>query len=80
MSTTLLALGLADKVREQDNRLKTLADCFAKLVGYKLLCIKVQALVTKPDWDTKRWNPLESEESEEEDVMGSETDTKPCAD
>ena len=26
-------------------------------------------LVTKPDWDTKRWNPWESEEKEEEDVM-----------
>lgn len=79
VSTTMLASGVADKVGEQDNRLETLAGCFAKPVGFKLLWIKVQALVTKPDWDTKRWNPWESEENKEEDVMDSETDAKPCA-
>ena len=38
--------------------------------------IKMQTLVTKPNWDTKKWTPWESEESEEEDVVviDSETD------
>lgn len=41
LSTTLLPLGLTDKVGEQDNKLETLACHFAKLGGYKLLQIKV---------------------------------------
>ena len=69
LSTTLLASGLIDKVREQDNKLETIACHFVKLGGHKLPRIKVQALVTKPDWDDKRWDLWESEESEEEDVV-----------
>ena len=30
---------------------------FAKLAGCNLLWIKVQVLVTKPDWAAKTWNP-----------------------
>ena len=54
LSTILPASELADKVREQDNKLETIACHFAKLGGHKLPWIKVQALVTKPVWDTKR--------------------------
>ena len=52
-----------------------------KLGGSKLPWIKGSALVKKADWETKRWNPWESEESEEEDVavIDSETDEPPCA-
>ena len=41
---------------------------FAKLRGWKLSQIKATALLKKPDWDAKRRNPWESEESEEEEV------------
>lgn len=44
LPTTLLALGLADKVGEQDKELENLASCFAKLGGHKLLWIMVGAL------------------------------------
>lgn len=54
LSTILPASELADKVSEQDNKLETIACHFAKLGGRKLPWIKVQALVTKPVWDTKR--------------------------
>ena len=61
---------------EQDSKLENLAYYFAKLGGCKPLWIKVQVLMTKPDWGTKRWNLRESQESEEEDVVviDSETD------
>lgn len=36
--------------------------------GTKATWIKVQALVTQPDWDAKRWNSWESKENKEEDV------------
>lgn len=36
---------LADKVGEQDNKLETLVCHFAKLGGYKVSWIKVQALL-----------------------------------
>lgn len=68
MSTTLEAPGLADKVGAQDDKLETLVCCFAKLGRHKLPPIKVQALVTKPEWDAQKWNPWESDENEEEDV------------
>ena len=37
--------------------------------------------MTKPDWDTKRWNTWESEENEEDDfmVISSEMNEKPGA-
>ena len=38
------------------NKLETLACHFAKLGGCKLSWIKDRALVTKPEWNTKRWN------------------------
>lgn len=41
VSTTLLALGLADKMEEQNNKLKTLVCSFAKHRGYKLRYIKI---------------------------------------
>ena len=48
---------------------------FAKLGESKPLWIKIQVLVTKTDWNVKRWNPWESEEKEEKDVViDSETD------
>ena len=47
---------LADKVGEQDE-LETLACYFDKLRVCTLPQIKVGALVTKPDWDIKGWNP-----------------------
>ena len=56
MSTTLPALGLAEKVGEEDNKLRNLVVNFAKLKGYKMPWVKIQELVTKPDWDTKRRN------------------------
>ena len=49
LSATLLASGLPDKVGEQDNKLETLVYHFAELEGCKLLWIKLQVLVTKPD-------------------------------
>lgn len=49
LSTTLLAPGLADKVQEQNNKLETFMCHLAKLGGHKLLQIKVQVLVRKPD-------------------------------
>lgn len=67
--STVLALELADQVVEQEGKLETLLCSFVKLGRRNLPWIKVQALVTKPDWDAKRWNPWESEESEEEDVV-----------
>ena len=81
LSTALLASGLGDKVGEQDNQSETLPHPLAKLGGCKLPRIKVQMLVTKPDWDTQRWNPWEGEESDEEDVVviDSEMDKVPCA-
>ena len=39
-----------------------------KLGWHKLLQIKVWALVTKPNWDAKRWSHWKNE-NEEEDVM-----------
>ena len=35
----------------------------------------------RPDWDTKSWNPWESDDSEEEDVVviDEETDERSCA-
>ena len=53
---TLLALELADKVGKQDNNLEILVCLFVKLGGHKILWIKIQVLVTKPDKDTKKWN------------------------
>ena len=75
MSTALLALGLADRVGEQDSKLEYLECHFEKLGGSKLQWIKVQALVTKPDWDTNGWNPWESEESKGEDAVGFDNET-----
>lgn len=49
LSMTLLALGLADKVGEQDNKLETLVCHFANLGGYKMLHIKVQMIVKNFD-------------------------------
>ena len=34
--------------------------------------------MTKPDWDTKWWNPWESEESQEEDVVGIHGEVNEC--
>ena len=34
----------------------------------KAAWIQVQALVTQPDWDAKRWNSWENKENKEEDV------------
>lgn len=42
---------------------------FCKMGRYTLR-IKVWALVIKPDWDTRRWNPWENEELGEEHVGG----------
>ena len=77
VSTTLLALWLTDKVEEQDNnknnkdnKLENFVCFFAKLGGHKMPWIKMPALMTKPDWDPKRWNPCGSEESKGEDVEG----------
>ena len=36
--------------------------------GTKAAWIKVQALVTQPDWDAKRWKSWESKENKKEDV------------
>ena len=38
-------------------------------------------LVTKPDWDAKRWDPWDSEESKNEDVVviDNETEATSCA-
>ena len=58
LSTTVLALGLADKVAEQDNKLESLACHFANLGWCQLLQSKVQVLVTKPDWDAKEVKSL----------------------
>lgn len=44
VSTTLLASGWAEKVREQDNEFVTFTRCFARLM-------------TRLDWNTWRWNP-----------------------
>ena len=60
LSTTMLALELADNVREQDTKLESLAWNFAKLGGYKLSKIKLGAQVTKLDFDEKRWNAWEN--------------------
>lgn len=69
LSTILLSLNLSDNVGKQDGKLDTLLCSFAKLGGHKLPQIKVQVFETKPEGDAKRWSPLESEESEEEDVV-----------
>lgn len=74
LSTTLLTLGLTDEVREQNNRLVTLACHSSKPGGCKLPLMKVGALVIKPDWDTKRWNPWESEEINKEDVVVTDSE------
>ena len=78
LSTTLLASGLADEVGEPDN-VCTSVCCFAKLGGHELPQIEAGLLMTKPDWDTKRWNAREGEESKGEDVVvpDSETDEAP---
>lgn len=57
LSTLLLASGLVDKVGKQPIKLETLMCHFAKPGGHKLWGIKVQMLMTKPDWDSERWNP-----------------------
>lgn len=57
MSTTVLALGLAEKVGEGDNKLENLVVNFAKLRGYRMPWVKIQELVTKSDWKTKSRNP-----------------------
>ena len=57
MYLSLLHSGLANKVGDRDNKLRTLARHFAKLSRENLLWITVQVLVTKPDWDAKRWKP-----------------------
>ena len=44
VSTTLLTLGRAEKVGEQDNELEPFTCCFARLV-------------TRLDWNTWRWSP-----------------------
>ena len=61
VSTTLLALGLADKVGEQDNKLKILTRHFAKLRGNKLPRINIQVLVPKPKGDATKWDYWERE-------------------
>lgn len=63
-------LGLADKVGEQEHPLETLTCCSAELGGHKLLRMKFQALVTKPDCVSERQNPWECEESREERCRG----------
>lgn len=65
----MLDVELADQMVEQEGKLETLLCSFVKLGRCNLPWIKVQALVTKPDWDAKRWNPWESKESKEEDVV-----------
>lgn len=49
--------------------LENLVCHFAEVRGSKPPWLEVQVLVTKPDWDAKRWNPLEGEEGKEEDVV-----------
>lgn len=49
VSSALLASGLEDKLREQDDKLESSACCFARIGGHKLPQIKVQEFVTKPD-------------------------------
>lgn len=41
MSTSLPALGLADKIGEQDNKLEIVVCCFTKVGGHKIPRIKV---------------------------------------
>ena len=79
MSIIPLASGLADKVGEQDNKLETLACCFAKLGMHKPRQIKIWTFVTQSNWDPKTWNPWKSDKNEKEDVMGidSEMDKMP---
>lgn len=74
----LLPSGLTGK----GHKLETSTFLFAKLGGHKLPRIKVQVLWTKPEEDTKAWNLLESEESQEEDVVATDTevDETPSAD
>ena len=45
------SFGAGRQVGEQD-KLESLVCNFAKLGGCKLLQIKIQELMTKPDWDT----------------------------
>ena len=47
--STLLALGLAEKMGEQNNKLEILDCCFAKQGGQKLPQIRVRVLMTKSD-------------------------------
>ena len=63
---SLLDSGLADNVGDWENKLRTPAGHFAKLSRAKPA---VQVLVTKPDWDSKRWKPWENGESKGEDVV-----------
>lgn len=76
LSTTLLVLGLADRVGERA-KLESLLLCHL----CKLPCPKVRALETKPDQDAKQWNPGKSEDSEKAYTTGieSKTDDTPCA-
>lgn len=64
---------------EPSAELETLACSPAKLGGCKPPWLKVQAQVTKPDWDTKRWDPRERDENEEEDVMVTDKETDETA-
>lgn len=49
LTTTLLTLGMAEKLEEQGYKLENLACHFAKPGGHKLLQIKLEGLVTKAD-------------------------------
>lgn len=73
---TTLSFRLADEVGEQDNKLENFVCHFAKLRGCQLLWSKVWSPVTKAAWDAKRWNPQESEEDKEEDVVVIDSETE----
>lgn len=49
MSTALLALDLADRVEEQNNKLETRSSFFGNLGACRLPQVKVWALVIEPD-------------------------------
>lgn len=63
---------------EQDNKLEDLVCHFTKLGGPELHRLR-QGLLTKPAWDSRKWNSLGKEEGKEEAnvMIDSKTDEMP---
>ena len=74
MPAALLAMGLADKVRAGEYNGDLPVSC-VKLGAREPLRIKVGALVRMPAWDAGRWHPRGNDQSEEEGIVVTDSET-----